>query len=419
MKFIKIFSIFLIAILILNLNQYSNGKNNLIESVEVEHDVQNTDINKIAHQYQVRDNVFDKIFELLMKIGHFSAASTGIIKDGEIVYSKGYGYYDREQFYVPNNDTIFLVASISKTITSTAIMQLIEKGYLDLDDDINEYLPFRLRNPKFPDVPITIRMLLSHSSSLARDFEDTPNYFCKVIPVGMEYTGYPHPFLKNYLTEDGLYYNPLVWADCEPESTLYYANMGYALLGYLIEIVTGLSYEEYCMEYIFDKLEMKDSSFTLDEKKLSRIAVPYEFTGDDYKPLFQYELLTSASGGLRTTIDDLGKFISMILNNGSYKGIQIINNTSIELMQRPYSYNPSYSYNYGFGWMIWNNSNQILVGHTGGLYGVSTKMVINREEKSGIIIFTNNEVDTPLEIIAFDLMERFLFQKAVILENRS
>jgi CubicO group peptidase (beta-lactamase class C family) len=354
-----------------------------------------------------------------MKIGHFSAASTAIIKDGDIVYSKGYGYYDQEQNFAPSNDTIFLVASISKTITSTAIMQLAERGYLDLNDDINKYIPFRLRNPNFPDVPITIRMLLSHSSSLARDFEDTPNYFCKVIPVGMEYNGYPYPFLKNYLTEDGLYYNPLVWTDCEPGSILYYANMGYALLGYLIEIVTGLSYEEYCCNHIFSPLEMNDSRFHLDEKELSRTAIPYEFSDGVYKPLFHYELLTSSSGGLRTTTDDLGKFISMILNNGSYKGIQIINNTSIELMQRPYSYNPSYSYDYGFGWMIWNNSNQILVGHTGGLYGVSTKMVINREEKSGIIIFTNNEVDTPLEIIAFDLMERFLFQKAVILENRS
>lgn len=100
-----------------------------------------------------------------MRVTNHDALSVCIIKDNKTVWSKSYGYSHPHLFRKATNRTIYGVGSITKTITATAILQLYEKGLLDLNDDINTYLPFELRNPNFPDVPITIRSLLTHRSS--------------------------------------------------------------------------------------------------------------------------------------------------------------------------------------------------------------------------------------------------------------
>ena len=117
----------------------------------------------------ISDFLFDLYIGFLMKIGHRPSIATCIIHDDEVVWSKGYGYYDLENLKPTTEDILYLQASVSKTVTATALMQLYEKGLFDLDDDINDYLPFELRNPNHPDEHITIKMILSHRSSLADD----------------------------------------------------------------------------------------------------------------------------------------------------------------------------------------------------------------------------------------------------------
>ena len=109
---------------------------------------------------------FDKKIQLLMKLAHMPSLSTCVIKNESVVWSKTYGYYDLKNKKLATQNTIYMVASISKMFTAIAIMQLWEQGLFDLDDDVNDYLPFELRNPHYPDVPITFRMLLAHQSSL-------------------------------------------------------------------------------------------------------------------------------------------------------------------------------------------------------------------------------------------------------------
>jgi len=153
-------------------------------------------------------------------------------------------------------------------------MQLYERGFFDLDDDVNDYLNFNLRNPKYPDKEITFRMLLSHQSSLAVDL---PTFkFNRVIPAGLEVVGYPYPFLRDYLVPGGLHYKPQVWTDTNPGEETYYSNIGYATLGYLVEILSGKTFEEYCSENIFEPLDMNNSSFRLANVNSSRVAVPYD-----------------------------------------------------------------------------------------------------------------------------------------------
>jgi CubicO group peptidase (beta-lactamase class C family) len=172
----------------------------------------------------------------LIRIGHFPSLSGCIILDDKVVWSKGYGFYDIENRKPATEYTTYIVASISKTITGAALMQLYDKGLFGLDDDVNEYLPFSLRNPNFPDIPITFRMLLSHSSSLniAPDSFSWSN-FSRDPPVSW----YPYPWIEEYVVPGGKYYDPEVWnSEYPPEEKTDYANVNFVVCAFLVEILS-------------------------------------------------------------------------------------------------------------------------------------------------------------------------------------
>ena len=111
------------------------------------------------------DQSFDKIIEFLMRRGHFPSISTCIIKNDQVVWSKGYGFSNKEEGILATENTVYQIASVTKTVTGTALMQLYDQGHFNLDDNVNDYLPFNLINPNFPEHLITFRMLLSHQTS--------------------------------------------------------------------------------------------------------------------------------------------------------------------------------------------------------------------------------------------------------------
>ncbi len=357
--------------------------------------------------YENSDKIFEKSIIMLMRMAHMSALSAAIVKGDKLVWAKGFGLYDRENGKEADEKTIYLVASISKTFTSTALMQLHERGYFDLDDDVDEYLPFSLRNPNFPDVPITFRMLLAHQSSLA---EDPPGFYA-YIPGDPEVEGYPYPWLEEYLLPGGINYIPQIWTDLPPGSEMNYANVGYGLLGYLVEIISGKSFEEYCRENIFEPLGMENTSFRLANVDAGRVAVPYVFR-NGYQPLLHYGILVYPAGGLRTTVTDLSRFLIANMNGGVYNGTRIASEESINEMHTVQYPGRNYNFQYGLGWQIWKTSGDTYIGHTGGLYGVATKMVFRKSDNTGVIFFTNKEVSNIREVIAFSLIERMLFWKA-------
>jgi len=354
------------------------------------------------------NSLFEKIVERLMKMAHMSAISAAIVKNNELVWAKGFGLYNREKNKAANENTIYLVASISKTFTATAIMQLYEKGLLNIDDDINKYLPFPLRNPKYPNKPITIRMLLAHQSSLA---EDPPGFYSRY-PADLEIEGYPYPWLKEYLTPGELHYMPQIWSDYMPGEKMYYANIGYSILGYIVELVSGKSFEEYCRENIFEPLGMKNTSFLFKNLNASKIAMPYLFYRGEYYPLLHYSILDYPAGGLRTSVVDLSRFLIAHINGGIYNGIKILSERSVEEMHTVQYPSNTYNFQYGLGFQIWDIGREKYIGHTGGLYGVATKMVFRKSDGTGVIYFINAEVRNLREIVAFSLIERLLFWKA-------
>ena len=357
---------------------------------------------------------FDILIKSLLAFVHIPSLSAAIVKENELIWAKGYGLYDIENNKEADKDTIYLVASISKTFTATAIMQLYEQGYFDLDDDVNEYLDFSLRNPQYTYDKITFRMLLAHQSSIATDL---PTYRTRFLPGDLEISGYPYPYFQELLTQDGIHFKPQLWNDYPPGEDMYYANIGFGLLGYLVEQISGQSFEDYCRVHIFNPLEMNDTSFKLVNINISRAAVPYEYRQWKYIPYLHYQILEYPAGGLRTSVSDLSRFLISHMNNGTYGTTQILTPESVKEMQTIQYDSDTYNFQYGLGFQIWKTLTGMKIGHTGGLSGVATKMVFKESRDIGIIMFFNKAVENLLDKFVISIIEQLLFQKGKVIKG--
>jgi CubicO group peptidase (beta-lactamase class C family) len=380
----------------------------------------------------IRDQVFNQMIELIMKNSHFPSVSACIIKDDQVVWSKGYGLRDMENDLTADENTIYMVASISKTITGTALMQLYEQGLFDLDDDVNEYLPFILRNPHFPDKNITVRMLLSHSSSLNNDPEIYYWYWDLFLPGNFS-SWYPEPWLEEYLTPGGEFYVTNIWNENNyPGNRSVYANINFDLVAYLVEIISGQSFTEYCNEHIFKPLEMWNTSFTFTEINENQIAIPYiwneaekrhyvDTSFDDQwaNPDFYFPV-----GGLLTTISDLSHFMIAHMNGGVYNGIRILNETTIEEMHSIQPPGNKYAFYYGLAWLISPRTfiigseltffpRMIYAGHGGDLASYHTRMYRRQNMDVAMIFFINTGRNHKSGWNGAGLLTEFLFLKGI------
>lgn len=339
------------------------------------------------------DFLFDTYLKTLMLIGHKPSIAACIIHDDEVIWSQAYGYYDIEAKKQATTDTLYLQASVSKTVAATALMQLYDEGLFDLDDDVNNYLPFELRNPNHPDAPITIRMILSHRSSLADD-----NLYwiaLSYLPGDPDVEGFPYPWLEEYLVPGGSAYSSTTWSMDEPGESYYYANIGFSIVAYLVEILSGQDFDEYCKEHIFQPLQMKTSGFRLRDHTIEDIAVPYEFKDGHYfrHPHYGIHVLYPAIT-LRTSIEDFSHFIIAHMNGGVWNGVRILQESTVEMMHTA-QFSPRDTYNYGLGWSITNKLFEKTYGHSGGYVGVHNLVTIDPEEDIAVLLFAN-ELDSEL-----------------------
>jgi CubicO group peptidase (beta-lactamase class C family) len=297
------------------------------------------------------------------------------------------------------------------------MLQLYEQGVFDLDDNVSEYLPFDLKNPKYPDVNITFRMLLSHHSSfccrtlesLLQPLEPEMNITLKNVVKGYLmnwvhlkdlYSGfYPeekYPWIQEVMVPGGSLYYDELWGDYPPGEGYYYSNTIYILLGYLIERLTNQSYEDYCRDHFFIPLSMDNTSFYVDDLNAEQLAVPYIWLHRIYLPLphFDYRCQNPAAG-LRTNLEDLSHWLIAHMNGGIYNGVRILNESTIEEMhtvQFPHI-DPG---EYGLGWELLEIYDGILEGHGGSNLGYHSGMFFyhpaNSSEQVGFIYFWNEEL---------------------------
>jgi CubicO group peptidase (beta-lactamase class C family) len=281
----------------------------------------------------------------------------------------------------------------------TALMQLYDQGLFDLDDDVNTVLPFELRNPYFSDDPITFRMLLSHTSSLNTNVRN--EYYWMNFSGDPPFSFFPEPYLRQFLLPDGKYYHDQVWsATRRPGEHAMYANVGYDLISYLVELLSGESFLSYCQHNIFDPLEMKNTSFNLSTLSLDQVARPYHFFfgcyrqidnlpwffGPSYDDRF-WRMRGYPAGGLYSTVEDLSHFLIAHMNQGVYKNRSILEPDTVSLM---HTIDPDNEIGYGLAWMRYPITSTITsTGHGGDIMGVDTWMLYDESTNTGVIYLAN------------------------------
>jgi CubicO group peptidase (beta-lactamase class C family) len=317
-----------------------------------------------------------------MENRHIPGLSASVVIDETVVWQNAYGYADTEQNITVNNETLFKIASVSKTITATALMQLYEHGYFDLYDPINDYLPFDVVHPDYPSTYITFHMLLTHSSGI-NDNWDYLFHFVGDSPISFQ------TFLEEYLAPGGDYYNAdNNFCSWEPGTSWRYSNIAVALVGYLVEAISNTPFTEYCQTYIFNALDMVESAWYLRDLNISHIAMPYHWNGYEYEPYGHIGYVDVPAGDLRTSSFQLLNFLSMFINNGIYNQQVVLSNNIVELMLTP-----QLSFNNNIGLIWWKSSvdGRIVWGHGGSDFGARAQMQFDPETQIGVVVLINGE----------------------------
>ena len=348
------------------------------------------------------DKIIDSIVISKMTEYKIKALSLSIVKDGKNLYTKGYGFTSVESGNIVTPETRFVTGSITKLFTATAIMQLVEQGKLDLNKKLIEYIPnFKLKDNRFKD--ITLLHLLTHSSGLPWDKE-------------LNKAKSDSTALKEFVFS--LYDTKLQFSPGEKFSGETYSNTGYDILGYLIEHITSVPFEEYVKRNILDKAKMLNSTFYFKDIPVKTLAAPLKISGDtkeinrfnlygeikDKNPVLKYPELSivewtnykwakpehNPSGYLCSTAGDLSNWIIYCLriyNNSNTGFLSTATLTNMWTLQRNIANKKT---SIGLGWWRFSDSlNGNYVFHVGRDPGYSSTLRIYPSKNIGITILTN------------------------------
>ncbi len=347
----------------------------------------------------------DSAITQMMKENGMVGIGAAIIVNKKLVWENAYGFADREERKPFTTSTVMNIASVSKTITGVCLMKAVEQGKVKLDEDINRYLPFKIVNPYHPSDAITLRQLATHTSGLADRY---PFYTDSLYFPGKDS---PEPlgnFLKNYFVPGGRYYAKENFLDHKPGTYRDYSNIGAALAGYIVERRTGNRLNQYSKKYIFEPLSMQHSSWFLSETDLFNHAKLYDKKGSIIENIPLYGCTTYPDGGVRTSVDDLAKFFTCLLNDGTYGNRKIMNKQSVQEMLRfqftpihkPENVDPG-KLNSGIFWATKMGGKRI--GHNGSDPGVRIFMLSDLEREIAVIFFSNTSLSETEEDKFFEI----------------
>jgi len=341
----------------------------------------------VSQERMTKEEQAVKELEQIMARTNAVGLAVAVVEDGKIVFVKSLGKKDIEKNIDLVPTDIFRIASISKSFATTALMQLVEKKKLSLDMDVSDLIGFRLRNPKYPDIKITVKMLLSHTSSLC----DSLGYFELNVVNPDKNPGYAKAYHSYYA----------------PGEKYDYCNLGFNIIGSIVEKLSGVRFDNYVRDNIIRPLGLyanhnvdsldANKFVTLYSKDATGKFVPdpsaYRSRSADIANgyIMGYSTpLFSPTGGIKISAQDLAKYMIMHMNYGKSNGVKIISKKSSRLMQTPVIAT-SESSKYCMALLHTYNliPGEDMVGHTGSAYGLYSAMFFEPKEKFGVVMMTN------------------------------
>lgn len=297
-----------------------------------------------------------------------------VAKKGEIIYQNAFGKANLELEVPLTTDYVFQIGSMTKQFTAVAIMMLQQQGKLNTNDLLSKYIPDFPAGDK-----ITIHHLLTHTSGI-KDF--TKMKSIKDIAQKEMSPKMMVDFFKN---------EPV---DFLPGEKFDYNNSGYVVLGYLLEIVSGMSYEDFIENNVFQKIGMMQSNYTTDRQVILKRAYGYQKkeTGYVNKTVINYSV-PFASGAIMSTLNDMLKW-QMALNNNT-----LLNKENTQKLFTHYSLNNGETINYGYGWHLRKIDNSDSREHGGSIFGYKSMGVYLPNEDLYVVGFTNCDCISPTQLV--------------------
>jgi CubicO group peptidase (beta-lactamase class C family) len=332
----------------------------------------------------VAETDLDAFVRERMEAAEAPGAALAVVADGRLAWAEGFGWADPEARRPATATSIFQVASVSKTVVAIALLQAIEDGRLSLDDEAQRHLPFPLRHPARPTSAITVRMLATHTSGLADNWDTLePLYrYGEDSPIALG------AFLQDYLAPGGRYYDADDNFTSEtPGTTSEYSNIGAALLAHLVERATGVPFDEHCRRRVFEPLGMTDSHWSVEVVPEERSAWPYTRDGSGWSTDGFTGVPDYPDGQLCTTAPDLARLLGVILSDGAPGGVRILSPASVALLQRRLV--PSIDPVQGVLWYWDEIDGRAVIGHEGGEVGISTAVWADPATGDGVVVLLN------------------------------
>ncbi len=351
---------------------------------------------KKAIRYAVK--VIDAWLPSKIQYDRIPALSVGIIHNGKLVYKCGFGFADVESRESATSNTCYRIASISKTFTSVAIMQLVEQGKLNLDDKIQKHLSwFKAKTKDSDSRNITIRQILSHTAGVFRD-GNTPHWANDKFP---DVAGLQKALSKAVVFENLTRFK--------------YSNFGFALLGEVVKKVSGMSYNEYVSKHIIKKLGMERTAPDLTKESEKWLAKGYSRPIPNKEREAFHHMTTKAyasATGFLSNVSDLAKYISALSLKRKDTAI-LIGKESKKEMTREYWATGEENESYGLGFDIYKIEKRKIIGHGGGFAGFTTQIALDVENDIGVITLSNTNDSSSGSISQgiFEIIYKFADEK--------
>ena len=320
----------------------------------------------------------DEFVEMRMKEWNVPGVAIAVVRDSQVVLTKGYGWANVEGKQRVDAGTLFAIGSSSKAFTATGVMQLVDEDKVDLDEPVITYVPdFKLYNDELTK-NLTVRDLLCHRSGLPRH----------------DVAWYGSGSTREELIAKMAYLEP----NAQLRETWQYQNLMFMAAGYLIEQVTGQSWEAYTQKHLFDPLQMSNSNFSvIDLQKTANRAWPYQEEEGEVK-VMEYRNIDAIgpAGSINSNATEMANWLILQLNEGRFQGKQVISGTSLHETHKPQMVMPGdmttdeifYS-SYGLGWMITSYRGHLRVEHGGNIDGFSASVCVMPRDGIGIVVLTN------------------------------
>lgn len=365
---------------------------------------------RASDHHVLGDELTDSL-TLLAKSADFNGFGVAVVGPHGMLYRNGFGMADVAKRIPYTATTVQPIASISKTFIGIAVMKAQDLGKLELDDPISKYLPFAVLNPQYPELPITIRHLVTHTSSIV----DTDDYLHRsyvlvdttnlAANLAMDLDGVRfslpgaslslQDFLRNYLAKDGAWYSDSAFLSTRPGERFSYSNVGATLAALVVERAMGIPFDTFTQQHILEPLGMGGSGWHVEEVRDTSLTVQYETRTIPYP---RYRLITYPDGGFTTCAADMAKYMAELVKGYKGEGTLLSKSGYAEyfhkqLTEAHFQERPTHRFDdHNIGIFVSFNP-EGHVGHSGGDPGTASLLYIDPKTGLGRYLVLNTDIE--------------------------